>query len=144
MLLLVCLILILIGIVLLVIFLKRKQIFSKYNNFFTLLIVIIVLLITFFIIIKFIIPLIPHNDVSKEDRNLLESYILNNYGLELKVTESTIIHRGNIGINPGIEYNFVLKNNDGFEFRLNINELAEIDLKTILSANPELSIIQMK
>lgn len=144
MLLLVCLILILIGIIPLIKFLKNKQVFSKYKNVFILLIAIIVLLITLFIIIKFIIPLIPHNDVSQEDRALLENYILDNYGLELKVTKSEIIHRGNIGINPGIEYNFVLKNSDGFEFRLIINELAEIDLKTILSANPELSLIQMK
>ena len=108
------------------------------------LIIIIVFLITLFIIIKFIISLIPHNDVSKEDRALLENYIFENYGLELKITESEIIHRGDIGINPGIEYVFVLKNSNGFEYRLSIDEPYEVDLKTILSENPELSLIQMK
>ena len=143
MLLLICLIVILIGIIPLIMFLKNKQIFKKYK-FLTPLMIVIVLLITLFIIIKFIISLIPHNDVSKEDRALLENYIFEKYGLELKVTESEIIHRGDIGINPGTEYVFVLKNSDGFEYHLSINELAEVDLKTILSENPKLDLIQMK
>lgn len=137
------LILCLILIIPLAFFLIKKQLFRKYK-FLTPLIIIIVLLITLFIIIKFIIPLTPHNDVSKEDRALLENYILDNYGLELKVTESEIIHRGDIGINPGIEYVFVLKNSNGFEYHLSINELAEVDLKTIISGSPKLDLIQMK
>ena len=143
MLLLICLIVILIGIIPLIKFLKNKKIFKKYK-FLAPVMFIIVLLITIFIIIKFIIPLIPHNDVSKEDRALLENYIFENYGLELKVTESEIIHRGDIGINPGREYVFVLKNSDGFEYHLSINELAEVDLKAILSENPKLDLIQIK
>ena len=89
---------------------------------------------------------LPHNDVSKEDRIALEEYILDKYGLELKVTESTISHRGNIGINPGIGYYFVLKNSMGFEYRLNINSYTDvkIDLKTFLAGNPELDLVQMK
>lgn len=87
---------------------------------------------------------LPHNEVSKDDRLALESYIQDKYGLELKVKESEVIHRGDIGINPGIEYVFVLKNGMGFEYHLNINRYSEMDLKTILKENPDLNLIQMK
>lgn len=145
MLLLIFLIIILICIVPLIIKLIKSKTFKKnQKTMFIILTISIILLITSFVIVNFIIPSIPHNDVSKEDRLLLESYILDNYGLELKVTESNVSHRGNIGINPGIEYYFVLKNKNRFEYRLDINELYEIDLKTILSKNPKLDLIQMK
>ena len=134
-----CLILILLSIIPLIIFIKNKQ-----YKFLALSIITIVLFVIFLVSIKVIMPLIPHNDVSKEDRVLLEKYISDNYGLELKVKKSEISHRGNIGINPGIEYIFVLENSNGFEYHLNIDELYEVDLKTILSRNPELSLIQMK
>lgn len=111
---------------------------------------IIVILITIVILIGFgfcgvkIYQQLPHNEVSKDDRIVLESYILDNYGLELKVKESTVIHRGNIGVNPGIEYIFILQNDMGFEYHLDINRYAEMDLRTILAENPELDLVKMK
>lgn len=87
---------------------------------------------------------LPHNEVSKADRIALESYILDNYYLKLKVKESTVSHRGNIGINPGIEIFFVLQNSMGFEYQLYINRFAETDLQDILVEKPELDLIQMK
>ena len=144
MLLLICIIVLLVCIISLFKILKNKKIIVKHKKIILTLFSIIILLITIFIIIKIILPIIPHNTVSKEDRILLEKYILDNYGLELTVTESEIIHRGNIGINPGIEYVFVLKNSMNFEYRLNINEYYEVDLKSILAENPELNLMQMK
>ena len=87
---------------------------------------------------------LPHNEVSKGDREALETYISNKYGLDLRVTESKIFDRGNIGINPGVEYKFVLKNSMGFEYQLSINRIIHMDIKTILSENPEFNLVQIK
>ena len=84
------------------------------------------------------------NKVAKEERVLLENYILEKYDLDLKVVESNIAHRGNIGTNPGVEYSFTLKNSAGFEYSLYINDYGDVDLKTILSENPKLNLEQLK
>ena len=144
MLLICCIIIFLVCLIPLLIFISKKKFISKHKRLFSILTVFIILLTIFFITIKFLLPILPHNDVSKEDRILLKTYILDKYGLELTVTESEIIHRGNIGINPGIAYKFVLKNSAGFEYCININKLYEVDLKSILSETPELELIQMK
>lgn len=87
---------------------------------------------------------LPHNEVSKADIIALETYILDNYDLELKVKETTVSHRGDIGINPGIGYLFVLQNSMGFEYQLYINRFVETDLQDILAEKPVLDLIQMK
>ena len=124
---------------------KDKKVNIKNRRVIIFIISIIVLVIIGFGSVK-IYPKLPHNDVSKKDRIAIEEYILDKYGLELKVTESTIAHRGDFGINPGIGYYFVLKNRMGFEYRLNIDSYtdAEIDLKKFLAENPELDLVQMK
>jgi len=60
------------------------------------------------------------------------------------VKESTVSHRGDIGINPGIGYFFVLQNSMGFEYQFYINRFVETDLQDILAEKPELDLIQMK
>lgn len=123
---------------------RNKKVSIKNNKFLIIFSSIVVLIIIVLGIIGFFQHL-PHNMVSKEERNILENYILNNYGLQLKVIESEIVYRGDIGINPGSEYNFVLKNSMGFKYRLNINTFScNVDLKTILSENPQLNFIQME
>ena len=87
--------------------------------------------------------IIPHNEVSSEDRNVLEEYIKSNYNIDIKVIESKVVHRGDIGVNPGVEYIFVLKN-DNIKYSLNINSYGDIDLKSILEGNPELELIEVK
>ena len=141
MLLFLCFILIVICCIPLIKYLNSKQLINKSI---IILIVVITLLIAIYLIVKFIVPILPHNQVQKEDRILLEKYILDKYGLELRVTNSTISHRGNTGINPGIEYVFTLKSNNDIKYSLDINYIEELDLKTILSRNPELSLNQMK
>lgn len=118
---------------------------KKMNNkkILTVFSIIIILVIIIFCGVK-IYQQLPHNEVTTDDRLALESYILEKYGLELKIKESKIIHRGDIGINPGIEYIFILKNSKGFEYRLSINRYEEIDLKSILKEKPELDLVQMK
>lgn len=123
---------------------RNKKVSIKNNKFLIIFSSIVVLIIIVLGIIGFFQHL-PHNMVSKEERNILENYILNNYGLQLKVIESEIVYRGDIGINPGSEYNFVLKNSMGFKYRININTFScNVDLKTILSENPQLNFIQME
>lgn len=127
---------IIILIILIFVFIKHKK------KVFTLFTVIILLSVIIGVIAN-----IPyhHNDVSKSEREILEKYIQNNYGLELTIIESTVIHRGNIGDNPGREYYFVMKNNMGFEYRLNIDSLSDNgDINSILKESPKLDIQQMK
>ena len=138
------LVLILICMVFISYLIKKNKLVVKHPKTFMTIIAILILIIIFAIITKSILPLIPHNDVSKEDRILLEQYILDKYNLQLTVTNSEIINRGDVGINSGIEYFFILKNKDGFEYSLKINKVYEADLKTILSQNPELDLAQMK
>ena len=94
--------------------------------------------------IFYITHLPSNNDVSSDYNHILENYIKENYNLELKVKESTIIHRGDIGINPGIEYIFTLEDKNKTKYTLSINEMSELDLPFILTKNPELNIIRAK
>lgn len=124
-------------------FIKENKINMQKKKIILIFIAIVVLVSIFFTGMK-IYQQLPHNEVSKADRIALESYILDNYDLKLKVKESTVSHRGDIGINPGIEYFFVLQNSMGFEYQLSINRFAETDLQDILVEKPKLDLIQMK
>lgn len=66
---------------------RNKKVSIKNNKFLIIFSSIVVLIIIVLGIIGFFQHL-PHNMVSKEERNILENYILNNYGLQLRVIES--------------------------------------------------------
>lgn len=115
---------------------KKQLLFT----FITIIILIIIILVTINIFKH-----LPHNMVSLEERESLETYIFEKYQLKVKVTESEIVHRGNIGDNPGSAYFFILKSDKDFKYSLYINTYVDdINLKTILQKNPELDLIQIK
>ena len=88
--------------------------------------IIIILVIGIFIVIQ------NNND---GDNLLIEDYIYINNGLKLKVISTDIIQRGDIGINPGKEYVFIMKDKKGKKYRVSVDTYSQNEsLEEILNS----------